>query len=171
MPCANLTVTATVLQAAQRLLGTQLRGRDVRTSPQPVRDFLQIKLGGLEHEVFAVLMLDAQNRLIEHVELFRGRGKPSVGLSTRVGQGIADIQCHSGDLFPQRSLGRRRAVAGRKALTDTLKTALSLVDVPALDHLIVAGNDVMCFAERGPLDAKGRRPLVFCLIVRATRES
>ena len=61
-----------VLQAAQRLLGTQLRGREVLTSPQAVRDFLRVKLGALEHEVFAVLMLDAQNRLIEYVELFRG---------------------------------------------------------------------------------------------------
>lgn len=44
----------------------------MRTSPQPVQDFLQVKLGGLEHEVFAVLMLAAQNRLIEYVELIRG---------------------------------------------------------------------------------------------------
>ena len=61
-----------VLQAAQRLLGAQLRGREVLSSPQTVRDFLRVKLGGLEHEVFAVLMLDAQNRLIEYIELFRG---------------------------------------------------------------------------------------------------
>ena len=56
-----------VLHAAQRILGAQLRGREVLTSPQAVRDFLRVKLGGLEHEVFAVLMLDAQNR---HAFLF-----------------------------------------------------------------------------------------------------
>lgn len=61
-----------VLQAAQRLLWQQLQGREVLSSPQVVRDFLRVKLGALEHEVFAVLMLDAQNRLIEYVELFRG---------------------------------------------------------------------------------------------------
>ncbi len=61
-----------VLQAAQRLLGQQLKGREVLSSPKVVRDFLGIKLGALEHEVSAVLMLDAQNRLIEYVELFRG---------------------------------------------------------------------------------------------------
>ena len=58
-----------VLQAAQRLLGQKLQGREVLTSPQAVRDFLRVKLGALEHEVFAVLMLDSQNRLIEYVEL------------------------------------------------------------------------------------------------------
>lgn len=61
-----------VLQAAQRLLGQQLQGHEVLSSPQVVRDFLRVKLGTLEHEVFAVLMLDAQNRLIEYLELFRG---------------------------------------------------------------------------------------------------
>ncbi len=47
-----------------RPLGAQLRGREVLTSPQTVRDFLRVKLGALEHEVFAVLMLDAQNRRV-----------------------------------------------------------------------------------------------------------
>ena len=61
-----------VLQVAQQMLFTQIRGREVLSSPQVVRDFLRVRLGGLEHEVFAVLMLDAQHRLIEHVELFRG---------------------------------------------------------------------------------------------------
>ena len=42
------------------------------SSPQVVRDFLRLKLGTLEHEVFAVLLLDAQNRLIDYQEMFRG---------------------------------------------------------------------------------------------------
>lgn len=49
-----------------------MRGREVLGSPQVVRDFLRVRLGGLEHEVFAALMLDAQHALIEYVELFRG---------------------------------------------------------------------------------------------------
>ena len=140
-----------VLQAAQRLLGAQLRGREVLTSPQAVRDFLRVKLGALEHEVFAVLMLDAQNRLIEYVELFRGTvSQASVYPREVVKESLAfnaaaAIFCHnhpSGVAEPSRA---------DEALTSTLKTALSLVDVRVLDHLIVAGNDVMSFAERGLL--------------------
>jgi DNA repair protein RadC len=48
-----------VLHAAQRLLAQQLKGREVLSSPQVVREFLRVKLGALEHEVFAVMMLDA----------------------------------------------------------------------------------------------------------------
>lgn len=140
-----------VLQAAQRLLGAQLCGREVLTSPQAVRDFLRVKLGGLEHEVFAVLMLDAQNRLIEYVELFRGTvSQASVYPREVVKESLAlnaaaVIFCHnhpSGVAEPSRA---------DEVLTQTLKTALSLVDVRVLDHLIVASNDVMSFAERGLL--------------------
>ena len=61
-----------VLQAAQRVLAGQMRDCEILNSPQVVRDFLQVKLGALEHEVFAVIHLDAQNRVIEYVEMFRG---------------------------------------------------------------------------------------------------
>ena len=61
-----------ILGAAQQLLLRQLHVGPVFDSPQAARDFLCVKLGLLEHEVFAVLMLDAQHRLIDYVELFRG---------------------------------------------------------------------------------------------------
>jgi len=61
-----------VVQAAQRVLAGQMRGCEALTSPQLVRDFLRVKLGTLEHEVFAVIHLDAQNRVIDYVEMFRG---------------------------------------------------------------------------------------------------
>ncbi len=140
-----------VLQAAQRLLGRQLQGREVLSSPQVVRDFLRVKLGALEHEVFAVLMLDAQNRLIEYVELFRGTvTQASVYPREVVKESLARnaaalILVHnhpSGVADPSRA---------DEHLTRTLKAALALVDVRVLDHLIVAGSDVLSFAERGLL--------------------
>ena len=61
-----------VLQAAQQVLLGRVRGSDILGSPQAVRDYLRVRLGGLEHEVFAVLHLDVQNRVIDYVEMFRG---------------------------------------------------------------------------------------------------
>lgn len=93
-----------VLQAAQRLLGQQMRGREVLSSPQVVRDFLRLRLGRLEHEVFAVLMLDAQHRLIEYV-----------GLSARGGEGVAGAQCGGADPGAQPSFGCGGTFTGRRA--------------------------------------------------------
>jgi hypothetical protein len=56
-----------VLKAALWVVGQRVQRGAVLTSPQAVRDFLRVKLGALEHEVFAVLLLDAQNRLIEYL--------------------------------------------------------------------------------------------------------
>ncbi len=53
-----------VLSAARQVLGRRVRRGTSLSSPQVVRDYLRTKLGELEHEVFATLLLDSQNRLI-----------------------------------------------------------------------------------------------------------
>jgi DNA repair protein RadC len=140
-----------VLQAAQRVLAGQMRDCEVLNSPQVVRDFLRVKLGALEHEVFAVIHLDAQNRVIEYVEMFRGTvSQTSVYPREVVKESLARnsaalllVHNHpSGSTQPSRA---------DEMLTQALKSALALVDVRVLDHLIVAGGDILSFAERGLL--------------------
>jgi DNA repair protein RadC len=140
-----------VLQAAVDVLAEQVRGTDVMDAPRVVRDFLSIRLGGLPHEVFAVMHLDSQNRLIEYTEMFRGTvNQTSVYPREVVKDALAHnsaalILVHnhpSGDATPSRA---------DEALTLRLKDALSLVDVRVLDHLIVAGPTIRSFAEMGLL--------------------
>jgi DNA repair protein RadC len=140
-----------VLQAAQRVLAGQMRDCEVLNSPQVVRDFLRVKLGALEHEVFAVIHLDAQNRVIEYVEMFRGTvSQTSVYPREVVKESLARnsaalllVHNHpSGSTQPSRA---------DEMLTQALKSALALVDVRVLDHLIVAGGDILSMAERGLL--------------------
>lgn len=61
-----------IFEMARRALSEQMKQRDALTSPQQVRDYLCLKLGGLAREVFMVLFLDAQNRVIAQEELFAG---------------------------------------------------------------------------------------------------
>ena len=49
-----------------------LKEKALFDSPKAVREYLQLQLGAKQHEVFAVLFLDSQNRLIALEELFRG---------------------------------------------------------------------------------------------------
>ena len=53
-----------VLELARRALAQRLRDRETLSSPQAVKDYLQLQLGHRAHEVFAVIFLDAQNRLL-----------------------------------------------------------------------------------------------------------
>lgn len=140
------------IELARRALGTQLRERDLLASPAAVRDWLRLKLAGLGHEVFGVLWLDSQNRLIAWEELFRGTlGQASVYPREVVKRALAHnaaaaLLCHN---HPS---GVAEPSAADELLTRELKQALALVDVRVLDHFIVAGQQPpLSFAERGLL--------------------
>ncbi len=143
--------TAEVLQAAQRLLKRELEGRDLLTSPGAVKDFLRVRLGALEHEIFAVLMLDSQHRLIEYVELFRGTVSQTSVYPREVVKESLARNAAALILVHNHPSGVAEPSRADEQLTKTLTEALQLVDVRVLDHLIVAADTVLSFAERGVL--------------------
>jgi len=61
-----------VLELARRALAQQLKDKPAFDTPRAVKDYLQLQLAARTHEVFAVLFLDAQHRLLALEELFRG---------------------------------------------------------------------------------------------------
>ena len=140
-----------VLAAARRVLAGQMRNCEVLGSPEVVRDFLRVKLGLLEHEVFAVLMLDVQNRLIEYVELFRGTVSQTSVYPREVVKEALARNSAALILVHNHPSGATQPSRADELLTQALKTALTLVDIKLLDHLIVAGGDILSFAERGLL--------------------
>lgn len=140
------------LELARRGLREELRTRPLLSAPVAVRDWLRLKLAPLQHEVFIVLWLDAQNRLIADEELFRGTlTQTSVYPREVVKQALAHnaaavIFAHN---HPS---GANEASHADSLLTLALKQALALIDVRLVDHFIVAGNAApLSFAERGLL--------------------
>lgn len=61
-----------VIEMARRALREKLATGNALNSPSAVRDYLRLKMQSLPHEVFVAMFLDAQNRVIETEELFRG---------------------------------------------------------------------------------------------------
>lgn len=145
----------TKLQVAKELVRRSLieamRQRDVLSSPASVRDFLRMTLAGRDYEVFMVLFLDAQHRVISPEEMFRGTLTQTsvypreVVKRSLVNNAAAVIFAHN---HPS---GVAEPSHADELLTRSLKEALALVDVRVLDHFVVAGNSVMSFAERGLL--------------------
>ena len=138
-----------VLQAALRVLAGRLRGSEVLSSPPVVRDFLRIKLGALEHEVFAVIHLDSQHRVIEYVEMFRGTVSQTSVYPREVVKDALSRNSSALLLVHNHPSGSAEPSRADEHLTQTLKSAAALVDVRVLDHLIVAGDSVLSMAERG----------------------
>jgi DNA repair protein RadC len=138
-----------VLEMSRRALVEEMRCGDALSSPQAVRDYLQLLLRGREQEVFMVIFLDAQHRVLAAEELFHGTLTQTsvypreVVKRTLLHNAAAVILAHnhpSGVAEPSQS---------DRLLTDALKQALALVDVRVLDHFIVAGSGCLSFAERG----------------------
>lgn len=140
-----------VLELARRAIGERLRERAALGSPDAVKQYLQLHLGQRTHEVFAVMFLDTQNRLIALEELFRGTLTQTsvypreVAVRALHHHAAAVVLAHnhpSGAVHPSRA---------DEALTQSLKAALALLDVRVLDHIIVAPGQALSFAERGLL--------------------
>ncbi len=82
-----------VLTQARRILSCRVRSGATLASPRAVKDFLSLKIGHLEHEVFCVLFLDAQIRVIEFRDDVPRDGDADIGLSAEDRQGGAGGEC------------------------------------------------------------------------------
>jgi DNA repair protein RadC len=140
-----------VLELARRAMAQQLREREVFSSPDAVKHYLQLHLSRHAHEVFAVMFLDAQNRLIELEVLFRGTLTQTSVYPREIVIRALEHEAASVVLAHNHPSGTVQPSRADEALTHTLKAALALVDVRVLDHVIVAPGAALSMAERGLL--------------------
>ena len=140
-----------VLELARRALAQQLKEREVFGSPGAVKQYLQLHLAAKAHEVFGVLFLDAQNRLLAMEELFRGTLTQTSVYPREVVLRALHHGAASVVLAHNHPSGTVRPSRADEALTQTLKAALALVDVRVLDHVIVTQGEALSMAEKGLL--------------------
>lgn len=140
-----------VMEISRRALKEKLATGNALNSPSAVRDYLRMKLQSLPHEVFFVLFLDAQNRVIGSEELFRGTLTQTSVYPREVVKRALHYNAGAVILAHNHPSGVAEPSHADETLTQALKQALSLIDVRVLDHFIVAGSGVLSFAERGLL--------------------
>lgn len=138
-----------VLEMSKRHLAEQLQRGDALTSPQLTRDYLQAQLRDRAREVFALLLLDNQHRVIKFVELFYGtldsasvwpREIVQIALKHNAAAVILAHNHPSGVAEPSRA---------DRQITDRIMAALALIDIRVLDHLVIGDGITVSFAERG----------------------
>lgn len=121
------------------------------TSPSAVRDYLKLLLRDLPHEVFVCLWLDAQHRVVEPQESFRGTLTQTSVYPREIVKAALAINAAAVIFAHNHPSGVAQPSHADELLTRNLKEALALVEVKVLDHFIVAGNQAISFAERGLL--------------------
>ena len=141
-----------IVMRALQILNSRVSTLNLMTSPDDVKNFLILRAATLEdpsREVFSVMYLDSQHRLITVQDEFIGTlsqtsvyPREIVRAALRYGA-AAVVLTHnhpSGNVEPSRA---------DENLTKTLKSALDLIDVRVLDHVVVAGGQAVSMAERG----------------------
>jgi DNA repair protein RadC len=140
-----------VMEMARRAMHEEIKVTDSLHSPQAVRDYLRLTLARLPQEVFVVVFLTAQNRVIAVDQMFQGtltqtsvypREVVKRALSHNAGAVIFAHNHPSGEAQPS---------AADRTLTRALSDALALIDVRVLDHFVVAPGAAVSFAEQGLL--------------------
>ncbi|MCI4429947.1 MAG: DNA repair protein RadC [Burkholderiales bacterium] len=142
---------AAVLELARRSLTQEFTERTLFESPDKVKDYLRLQLADRDHEVFAVLFLDAQNRLIELEEMFRGTLTQTSVYPREVVKRALQQQAAAVIFAHNHPSGAAEPSRADEFLTQTLKAALALIDVRVLDHLVVGRSEVVSMAQRGLL--------------------
>ncbi len=140
---------AAVIELARRSLVQQLVERPVLATPAQVKDYVQLQLGGRGAEVFAVLFLDSQQRLLRFEEMFHGTLAQTSVYPREVVKRALEWHAGAVILAHNHPSGVAEPSLADVSLTQALTTALRLVDVRVLDHLVVGNGAVVSFAERG----------------------
>lgn len=146
----RIATTDEVVSTAKRAINQKYRRGVAFTSPKVVEEYLQVKLGFEDNEKFVALWLDGRHRLIAYEELFNGTiDGTSVYPRVVVQKAIAHNAAAAIFAHPHPS-GVAEPSQADERITRRLKSALELVDIRLLDHIVV-GEQCVSLAARGLL--------------------
>lgn len=142
---------STVLRYARELARAQFRpSAPVLEDPDVLNDFVLLQLGSREREVFALVLLDVHDRLVDYVEVFEGTLDGALIYPREVVKCVVSRQAYSVVLVHNHPSGCIAPSMADKAVTKRLQDSLALVEVRVQDHLIV-GETVMSMKAMGLL--------------------
>ena len=140
-----------VAEIARRAIEQPLRQRDVFDSPQRVKDYLTLQLDGHSQELFGVMFLDGQHWLLRYEVMFIGTLMQISVYPCEVVRRALLLNAAAVVLAHNHPSGVAEPSRADEYLTQSLASALKLVDVRVLDHIVVGRGQTVSLAERGLL--------------------
>jgi len=138
-------------ELAKRTLHNEISRGELLNSPVAVRNYLTLWLRDKPSEAFVGLFLDNQNRLICAEQLFQGTLSQTAVYPREIVRRAIELNAGAMIFAHNHPSGLAEPSHADKLLTEGLKEALSHLDIRVLDHLIVADNHTLSFAEKGLL--------------------
>jgi len=140
-----------IVATARRLLRARVLRLGRITSPAESKDYFIVRLGALPYEAFAVLFLDSQHRVLAMREMFRGSLSSTSVYPREVLKEALELNAGAVVFAHNHPSGIPEPSRADEVLTQSLKSALAMVDVRVLDHLVIGGGRAVSFSERGLL--------------------
>jgi len=138
-----------IIAKAKEVLNERYKKGTLISSPDNVRDYLQLKIAELEFEVFGCVFLDARHRIINDEIMFRGS---ITGVATPCREIVKEsLRLNAAALivYHNHPSGNSEASQGDKSFTNKLSDILKIVEVELLDHFVVSTESTLSFAESG----------------------
>lgn len=153
IPSAAISLTPgaqRIIRQALSILEQHLRQTGVSfLSAEETRDWLRLKMAGLEREEFMVLFLDNQHQLLAYETLFTGTINHTEVYPREIVKAALRHNAAAVILAHNHPSGAAEPSKADRLITSNLQNTLRLVDIRTLDHLIVGHRDIVSFAERG----------------------
>ncbi len=146
---AGTTTLPELFEAVRELSARYAETKPNLTSPKLVREYLHARLAHLEHEEFHGLFLDSQNKLISHESLFTGTVDSCAVYTREVVKLALSLNCAAIIFAHNHPSGHAEPSAADRQITERLKSAMALIDVRVLDHIVIGEGDSVSLAERG----------------------
>jgi len=140
-----------IISLAKTIIARRFKRVDVMSSSETVKNYLTLHLAEKECEIFSVIMLDNQNRVIEFKELFRGTVNSASVYPREVVKEVLSSNASSVIFTHNHPSGLPDPSESDKQITKKLIKALELIDVKVLDHIIIGGAESVSFSEAGYL--------------------
>lgn len=136
-----------ICDMAKRLIGKQFKSGNMLSKPEVVKDFFIMRLAKLEHEVFSVAFLNSKNRLIYCDNMFRGTINSAFVYPREVVKAALLCNAASVILAHNHPSGDPTPSDADHEITIKLISALEIIDIKVLDHIVVGGINAISFAD------------------------
>lgn len=138
-----------IINQARELLTARLYRNESLGSPSETESYLALQLGDRKHEVFAVIFLDSQNRVIQYREMFHGTISSTMVYPREIARLALRLNAAAVICSHNHPSGHPEPSVADMTITGRIKDAMELIDVRVLDHVVVGGGRTVSFAERG----------------------
>lgn len=138
-----------ITELARRFFSVRLMEREPLRTPDVTREFLQSHLSDEEREIFMVIFLDNQNRVIKHCRMFAGTLSYVEVHPREIVREAIKLNAAALILAHNHPSGNAEPSRADRVITERVIKSCNFMEIKVLDHLVIGRGEIVSFAERG----------------------